>query len=260
MITKAKIDQIRSLYDKKGRDESGLFVAEGEKLVGELIDSALEVCEIFSCDDECVSWLSQRLLEKAHSLVFEQISEKDMGRISRLKSPPKVLAIMRIPQYEIDLTGVKNSLSLALDDVQDPGNLGTIIRTCDWFGIRDIFCSQGCADCFNPKVVQSTMGALARVRVHYTDLTTLLPTLDIPIYGTCMDGENVFDKKVSGKLKREGAVIVMGSEGKGIGRDIEKLLTKKLLIPSFPPQNHTIESLNVAVATAIICAEFRKSE
>lgn len=257
MITKAKIDQIRSLNDKKCRDELGLFVAEGKKSVGEFIDSDLGIVEIFSCDDEYVSWLSERLKDDP-DIVIERISEKDMGRMSRLKSPPNVLAVMQIPRYEIDPFAVRISLSLALDDVQDPGNLGTIIRTCDWFGIRNIFCSPSSADCFNPKVVQSTMGALSRVMVHYTDLAELLPTFGIPIYGACMDGKDIFDKQVSARLHQSHAVIVMGNEGKGISREVENLVTERLSIPSSCSDNNRVESLNVAVATAIICAEFRK--
>jgi len=248
MLTKAKITQIKSLCDKKGRMETGLFVAEGAKLVGELIGSGLVVREVYG------------LPETLNGLpVFEGmtgVSPKEMERISHLKTPSKVLALVEIPRHTFDLQILTQNLVLALDDVQDPGNVGTIIRLADWFGITDILCSPATADAFNPKVVQATMGAIARVRLHYVELAETLENArlsGIPVYGTFLEGERLY----SAKLSTVG-VIVMGNEGKGISPELEEKITKKLFIPPYPEEVPAGESLNVAIATAVVCAEFRK--
>ena len=166
------------------------------------------------------------------------------------------MGIFRQPQYDTDTTTPQRELCLALDNVQDPGNLGTIIRIADWFGIENIFCSTGTADIYNPKTIQATMGAIGRVRVHYVDLPEMLASLKgkAPIYGTFLDGEVVYTKK----LEKHG-VIVMGNEGNGIGDECSRHITERLLIPSYPEGRATSESLNVSVATAIICNEFRRN-
>ena len=149
---------------------------------------------------------------------------------------------------------MKHSLCLALDDIQDPGNLGTIIRLADWFGIENIFCSHGTVDVYNPKVIQATMGALARVKLHYCDLVKLITSVkDIPIFGTFLDGNNIYGEDLS-----KNGLIIMGNEGNGVSKEVSKLINKKLYIPNYPTSRETSESLNVAIATAIVCAEFRR--
>ena len=180
-----------------------------------------------------------------------------MKKISQLSTPSPIFVVFARPQYNFDIEKILNgkALILALDSVQDPGNLGTIIRIADWFGIEHIFCSNGTADIYNPKTVQATMGAIGRVKVHYTNLPQLLATLkeQTPIYGTFLDGENMYDKEIQNQ-----GIIVMGNEGNGIGSDCAKEITERLFIPNYPEGSTTSESLNVAIATAITCAEFRR--
>lgn len=248
MLTKAKITFIKSLKDKRARDESGLFVAEGVKLVSELIGSDIAVREVYA------------LPEVMDSLPFYdniyEISGKDLERISNLRSPQGVVAVAEIPRGGYSAGEIGESLSIALDDIQDPGNLGTIIRIADWFGIRDIFCSHATADCFNPKVVQATMGAISRVKVHYTDLQEFLSSLpaNVPVYGTFLDGGNIYRTDLT-----PGGIIVMGNEGRGISPAVEEFVSRRLFIPPFPDGEVSSESLNVAVATAIVCSEFRRN-
>ena len=170
------------------------------------------------------------------------------------RSPQSVWALFERKNYQLDFTAIEQTLSIALDGVQDPGNLGTIIRIADWFGIENIICSPNCVDLYNPKVVQATMGAIARVKVHYTELPQLINAMkNLPIYGTFLEGEFIYDTPLSNK-----GIIVMGSEGTGISKEVGQLVNKKLFIPSYPPNRTTSESLNVAVATSIICSEFRR--
>lgn len=194
----------------------------------------------------------------AHPLV--QADEKDIAnledlqRASLLKTPQDVIAVFEQRNEATNTSVIERELCLALDDVQDPGNFGTIIRIADWFGIEHIFCSLGTADVYNPKVVQATMGALARVHVHYLSLTELIEGLkEVPVYGTFLDGTNIYKQSLS-----ETGLIVMGNEGNGISAEVRKLINRKLYIPNFPAGRSTSESLNVAVATAITCAEFRR--
>ena len=242
-MTKAEIQFVRSLADKRARDEHGLFIAEGDKLIGEIVASGLKIRKIYA--------LAGHLEPHA-----EIVSEKEMARISQLKSASSSLAIVEQPHHKTPLAAPSNALSLALDGVQNPGNLGTIIRLADWFGISDIFCSEDCADCYNPKVIQATMGAILRVRVHYLKLADLLARTKqsgVAVYGTMLNGEDLY----STDLKPNG-VIVMGNEGKGVSAECQKSFTHTLLIPSFPPERQGSESLNVAMATGIVCAEFRR--
>ncbi len=200
---------------KKYRKAEGVFVAEGHKLVGDLLD-------VFEC-----KYLAAQVLA-----VFKQLT------------------------YEVDVNEVaRKQLCLVLDDVQNPGNLGTIVRLADWFGIEHIFCSKGCADIYNPKTVQATMGGIARVQVHEADLPELLSRLDkdIPVYGTFLDGENMYGKELENR-----GLIVMGNEGKGVSKEVAAFVTERLYIPNYPEGRETSESLNVAIATAIVCAEFRR--
>lgn len=243
-MTKAEIQLVRALADKRGRSEHGLFVAEGEKLIGELRTSHLRVRKIFA-------------LEGVFSgPEVEIVAPREMERISQLKTANNSLALVEIPQYELRIAELKERLTLALDDVQNPGNLGTIIRLADWFGISDIVCSRAAADCFNPKVVQATMGAIVRVRVHYTDLTDFLakaPAQGLPVYGTFLEGENVYDAGLT-----PAGIVVMGNEGRGVTEAVARTVTRKLFIPPYPADRRGSESLNVAMATGIICSEFRR--
>ena len=242
-MTQNEIKQIRSLQIKKFRDELNLFVAEGDKCISEL-SKAFTLVQHFSADNTPL---------------------KDIERASSLRTPQGSIAVFRKPQFQLPVIQ-PDTLYLALDGIQDPGNLGTIIRTADWFGIRDIICSANTADCFSPKVVQATMGALARVRVHYTDLPAWLTNPQLStlnsqpstIYGTLLTGKDLYAPDAIPD-KRSG-IIVMGNEGNGLSPEVRKLITHSLRIPSFPPDAPTSESLNVAIATAIILAHFRQPD
>jgi TrmH family RNA methyltransferase len=246
-LSKNRIKYVRSLESKKGRKEEGAFLAEGNKIVGELVEQF--DCLFLAATPE---WLAQHPGVKAREVC--EVSHEDLSKASLLKTPQQVLGVFRQPSYSLDKSIVERTLCLALDDVQDPGNLGTIIRIADWFGIEDIFCSIGTVDVYNPKVVQATMGAIARVRVHYVNLPEFISSVKgTPVYGTFLDGKNMYGCNLSSN-----GLIVMGNEGNGIGHDTEALITNKLYIPNYPADRATSESLNVAVATAIVCAEFRR--
>lgn len=243
MLTKAEIKRIRSLGDKAGRQAEGLFAAEGEKLVEELLASGFTVREVYR--------------------VGVNVTTAEMERISFLRTPTSVLAVAEIPSFPETGHMPDKGLCLALDDVQDPGNVGTIVRLADWFGIRDVYCSPGTADCWNPKVVQATMGAILRVRVHYGPLEPLLSDAvakEIPVFGTFLEGDNIY----SCELSPDEGIIVMGNEGRGISPEIAAQVTHKLYIPPYPLPGagvssvSTSESLNVATATAITLSEFRR--
>lgn len=240
-MTRADVQRVRSLADKRGRDEQGLFVAEGSKLVGELLDSPLRVRQVYALDG---------VLPPCSA---EVIAPKEMERLSLLKTPSKALALVEIPHYRLDPAVAERELVLALDQVQNPGNLGTIIRLADWFGIRHVVCSPDTADCFNPKVVQATMGAITRVEVHYADLEAFLAVAEAPVYGTFLEGENLYDAPLTAA-----GVVVMGNEGRGISPGVERRLTRRLFIPPYPSDRRGSESLNVAIATAVVCGEFRR--
>lgn len=251
MLTKNTIKLIRSLELKKFRTRENAFVAEGPKVVGDLL-AVMRPQMVFATSQ----WISEN---NTNGIDVEMVSEDELSRISFLQHPQQVLAVFPMPSYDesIDYTKeLKGKLTLALDSVQDPGNLGTIIRIADWFGIETILCSHETADAYNPKVIQATMGSIARVRIIYTDLTKTLEAIasEMPIYGTFLDGGNIHSRQ----LPKE-AVIVMGNEGKGISQDVAKLVTDRVLIPNYPAGRPTADSLNVAIATAITCAEFRRN-
>ena len=258
MITKSDIALVRSLGDKKGRAERGLFVVEGEKLVGELLGSGISVDRLYAT--ERFGGRAERLIREipgGDRPVVERVSEQEMERLSHLKTHTPVLALARIPRYDLPEEPGRE-LTLALDGVQDPGNMGTIIRLADWFGIRDILCSPATADCFNPKVVQATMGSILRVRVHYTHLRRVLEHAAAhteEVYGTFLEGENIYRADLG---VRPSGIIVMGSEGRGVTPPIAEIVTRRLYIPPYRADTTTSESLNVATATAIVCAEFRR--
>ena len=247
-ISKNKIKFIHSLEQKKVRREKRVFVAEGPKLTADLLGH-------FHCRYlvATADWLAVH-----PTLQIDEIDTASMDEIERaslLKTPQNVIAIFDQREEEMDASVIEHQLCLALDDVQDPGNLGTIIRIADWFGIEHIFCSQGTADVYSPKVVQATMGALARVYLHYVSLPELIGQLkeNVPVYGTFLDGKNIYTQTLSNN-----GLIVMGNEGNGITSEVRKLINRKLYIPNYPEGRDTSESLNVAVATAITCTEFRR--
>ena len=247
MLSKNKIKYIRSLELKKKRKEEQVFVAEGHKLVGDLLGHF--PCKLLIATS---NWLKMNPPAPANEII--EVTQEELSRASLQKTPQEVLAVFVQPSYDLNPEVIKSSLCLALDDVQDPGNLGTIIRLADWFGIEHIFCSTGTADVYNPKTVQATMGALARVKVHYCSLPQLIESLtDIPVYGTFLNGNIIYAESLSAH-----GLIVMGNEGKGVSPEVERLINKKLYIPNYPQERETSESLNVAIATAVVCSEFRR--
>jgi rRNA methylases len=246
MLSKNQIKFIQSLQQKKYRNESGCFIAEGNKLVTDLAP-AFE-CEWLIATDE---WLSAHSDIKAGLTLAA--SKEELAKAGGLTTPQDVIAIFKKPECAFSPSDLKGKLTLASDHIQDPGNLGTIIRLADWFGIEQIICSSDTVDLYNPKTVQSTMGALARVKVHYLPLAEVLRQTQIPVYGTFLDGEDMYKTDLA-----EEGIIIMGNEGSGISPEIEALVTKKLYIPNFPEGRDTSESLNVAIATSIICAELRR--
>ena len=249
MLSKNKIKFIRSLELKKFRKENGVFLAEGNKLVSDLAPHF--VCKMLVATAE---WIKSNNNIKAEEIIA--VEKDELSRASLLKTPQDVLAVFKTPSYTVSYETPKRELCLALDDVQDPGNLGTIIRIADWFGIKNIYCSHGTADAFGPKTVQATMGALARVRLHYCDIKELIANLgDTPVFGTFLDGKNIYETELS-----TNGLIIMGNEGNGISKDVAEMVNRKILIPNYPQGNETTDSLNVAVATAIVCSEFRRRQ
>lgn len=251
MISKNDIKNIKSLEHKKFRMEKGLFIAEGHKTVGELLGKFR--CVLIAATPE---WLDARKQLPAGRV--EVVTPDELKRISLQQNPQDVIAVFCIPQYESSLNDASaRNLVLALDDVQDPGNLGTIVRIADWFGIKDVFCSKGTADIYNPKAVQATMGALARVKVHYSDLKQSISQLSerTPVYGTFLEGDIIYETPLSSN-----GVIVMGNEGNGISLEIGRMVNRRLFIPNWPQGAPTSESLNVAIATAVVCSEFRRRQ
>lgn len=241
MLSKAKIKLINQLAQKKYRQQTGLFIAEGHKTVGDMMEYFTPEYLYYTSDYKGV-----RIANESSEVTYEELK-----KISRLETPQNVLAVFKIPVYE-SVAINPDDLVLALDGIQDAGNLGTIIRIADWFGITDIFASKHTVDVYNPKVVQATMGALSRVRVHYVDLVEELNKVNASIYVTALDGENIHKSTLS-----KNGVIVMGNEGNGVSSEVMAVANKKLLIPSYPPERPTSESLNVSVATAIVVSMFR---
>jgi TrmH family RNA methyltransferase len=248
-LTNALRKLISSLNERKHRRSHGLFKAEGAKCIADTIGS-FQLFGLFATPEWAES--HHDIIEKADGHVC-YVSSRDLTRMSSLTTPQNAIAVYEIPNYTLNLASLEGRLSLALDGIQDPGNLGTIMRTADWFGISDILCSHSTADVWNPKVVQATMGAISRVRMHYCDLSEIMREVRIPIYGTFLDGENIY----GANLTAEG-IIVMGNEGNGISDEVSKYIGNRLTIPSFSNGNETSESLNVAIATAITVSEFRR--
>lgn len=240
MVTKNQIKLILGLHQKKFRQLHNLFIAEGEKVITELLISGLEVDQIYN---------TTNLFSDKYKYNTTLISDADLKKISALSDPNNCLAVFKIP---VPKKIISSGLIVALDDIRDPGNLGAILRLCDWFGIEQVVCSEQTVDLYNPKVVQATMGSISRVNVNYLDLKTFIETSKLPVYGTFMTGENLYQTR----LKSAG-ILVFGNEANGISDSIEKLVQTKLSIPRFGKLQRT-ESLNVATATAVFLSEFKR--
>jgi len=249
MINSSIIKLVKSLSDKKNRSENNLFVAEGNKIVNELINCNYSINFIISNE----KWFLENE-SKLKQKIFV-VNENELKRVSFLKTPQDVLAVCNIKINDICYNNINDNIILALDGIQDPGNFGTIIRIADWFGIKNIITNIASADVYNPKVIQATMGAFARVNVCYKNLTDellkLKNSLGFTVYGATLSGENIYTTKLEQKC-----VIVMGSEGNGISKEVLSLLNKEISIPTFSENQFKTESLNVANATAIVCSEF----
>ncbi len=249
-INNGIIKTVRSLGVKKYRDEEGLFVAEGTKCVRDTWGN-------FNCRWLiCTRAWHDRL---ANATMHDKIvlaSNQQMARMSQFNTPSEVIAVYELPHYSVDDAEVRSNLNIVLDNVQDPGNLGTIMRLADWYGIHNIFASIGTVDVFNHKVVQATMGAISRVKVHYCDLEQLLDHYgNLPVWGTFLDGDNIYSTQLESK-----GFVVFGNEGQGIGAKVARKVTKRLLIPAWPHEGGGSESLNVGVAAAITISEFRRAD
>lgn len=240
MVSKSQIKLITSLAQKKYRWRQGLFVVEGLKSIREFISANFVVQNLYTTGE----------IFKVASNKIQQVNEEELKKISFLKTPQKALAVFKIPEAKkIEAA----QFYLALDGVRDPGNLGTIIRLCDWFGLSGLVCSEDTVDCFNPKVVQASMGSLARINVLYTSLEQHLKASRLPVFGAFMDGENVYNSELP-----EQGILVMGNEANGISEEIMPLITGKISIPRFGKTQET-ESLNVATASAILISEFKRA-
>jgi TrmH family RNA methyltransferase len=245
MLSKSQINLLKSLQHKKFRREHGFFLVEGHKSLAEFIDSAYQIEAIYHTPA-----FDPKVLKLSQKINLCEISVTELEKISSLKTPQDLLAQIRIPQWPVlDHKQLQGKFSLVLDGIQDPGNMGTIIRIADWFGIGHIICSDDAVDVYNPKVVQACMGSLARVKVYYTSLTDFLATTKLPLFGALLDGEDIYDTDFG----HEGLVI-MGNEGNGLRPEVQKLITKAVTIPRIGKA----ESLNVAIATALFCSEMTR--
>ncbi|WP_207424815.1 TrmH family RNA methyltransferase [Desertivirga brevis] len=245
MLSKSQISFVNALQQKKQRKEQGLFIAEGVKSITEFLNSDYTVSSIY-----CTADYLERFSKLTQKVKIHEVTDAEIKKLSALTTPQHALALVEIPEKTaIVPESFKGKFSLVLDGIQDPGNMGTIIRTADWFGFEDIICSNDTVDVFNPKVVQATMGSLSRVRVTYLELQPFLAAVKLPVYGALLDGENIYTKN----FKEEGLVI-LGNEGKGISTQIIAEVTESVTIPRFGKA----ESLNVAIAASIFCSEIRR--
>ncbi|HZX59317.1 MAG TPA: RNA methyltransferase [Mucilaginibacter sp.] len=242
MLSKSQLNLLKSLQHKKFRRERGFFLAEGHKSIAEFVNSAYSIEAVYH-----TSAFDSKVLKLSQKINLCEISVTDLEKISSLKTPQDAIAQIRIPEWPLlQQNDLKVRFSLVLDGIQDPGNMGTIIRIADWFGIVHIICSEDTVDIYNPKVVQASMGSLARVMVHYTDLSQFLTEIKLPVYGALLDGENIYETNFGNE-----GLLLMGNEGNGIRPEIQKLITKAVTIPRIGKA----ESLNVAIATALFCSE-----
>jgi len=247
MLSKAQISLITSLQNKKYRKQHGLFIVEGIKSVQEFISSSYQVESIFYTDDA-----NTKVGKISHNIKSYQLTETEFQKISILKSPQGILALVKLPkQQQIKVNDLRNCYNIVLDDVQDPGNLGTIIRTAEWFGIKHIICSIGTVDAYNPKVVQATMGSLSRIQIYYVDLHEFISSTDLPVYGALLNGQSIYQTEWGAE-----GLIVMGNEGNGISTAILALIDQAVTIPRIGQA----ESLNVAVATTVFCSEIARQQ
>lgn len=239
MLNKRTIQFLKSLKDKSIRNSEGYFLAEGSKTVAEILASNLQIEAIFATSDWCNIFPKY----KNNTKLF-LCTQKEIEQISSLKSTRDIVIQVKIPHKELIISNLKENVTLVLDEIQDPGNLGTMIRIADWYGIKNIICSLNSVDCYNNKCIQATMGSIARVEVFYCDLIPFLENNTLPVYGAFMDGENITTTKIE-----KNALVIIGNEGKGINPNIHQFITKKISIKRFGQA----ESLNAAIATAIIC-------
>ena len=246
MLSKSQISLLKSLHHKKFRGEHALFLVEGYKSVIEFINSPYQIDAIYHTPA-----IDPKLLKLSRKMNFVEISLNDLEKISTLKSPQDIIALVKIPEWPV-LTGtvLQQKFSIVLDGIQDPGNMGTIIRTADWFGIKHIICSTDTVDVYNPKVVQATMGSIAHVNVYYTDLEVFLSTIKLPVFGALLDGDNIYQTNFGSE-----GLLVMGNEGNGLRPKIIKQVKHKITIP----RGGNAESLNVGIATAIFCSEIKRN-
>ena len=245
MISKSQISFIKSLHQKKIRKEQGLFIVEGLKSIQEFINSEYLVDSVY-----CTENLMPKLDNLSRKIKPVIISESELSRISTLSTPQAILAVVQIPKHtEINIKNLDCSFFLALDGVQDPGNLGTIIRTADWFGLNTILCSMDTAEVYNPKVVQASMGSLSRVNIIYTDLGVLFSQINIPVYGALLDGKSIYETDFG-----QAGIILLGNEGNGISKELVEKINYPITIPRFGKA----ESLNVAISASIFCSELRR--
>lgn len=254
MLSKNQIKFLNALKQKKFRAENRLFIAEGNKIISELLDSVIQVKQVYSIAP------ALEKIKKREQVEYIEIKQTELERISALTTPNEMLAVCRIPDYPLETAALKDTLTLLLDTIKDPGNLGTIIRIADWFGIDTLLCNHESADAFNPKVIQATMGSIARVKIHYVSLKEILEInrqqLNLPVYGALLQGQNIYRTQLS-----SAAFLMIGNESKGISDELIPYITHQLTIPSFSHFKSVLgetESLNAAIATAVICSEFRR--
>lgn len=250
MISKNNIKLIKSLTDIKNRKKTGLFLAEGDKIVKELISSDYSVKQLFATKE----WID---LNKGLEKHCTMVSLADLAKISQQKTPNHVLVIAELPEQNLEFNSLNQQLCLVLDNIQDPGNLGTLIRICNWYGILNIICSSNSVDAFNPKVVQASMGAIFRTKIYYVELDSFLKEYkkiySYPATGAFLDGESIYDMN----LEPYG-LLILGNESNGISENISKLVDQRITIPAYPQDKKSMESLNVSMAGAIFCSEYRR--
>jgi TrmH family RNA methyltransferase len=253
MLSKENVKFIQSLRLKKQRDIHQQFIIEGNKLVVDFLNSDWEISHLLGTT-EWIAQIPARVRKKPGQIT--EISDNELKRLSSLKTPNQVLAVVRKPEYSMNWEEIISDLSIVLDKIQDPGNFGTILRIAAWFGIKNVICSLSTVDLYNPKVIQATMGALLHVKIHSVDLVKFLTKFSetgLPVYGTDLHGKNIYESH----LKHIG-IIIFGNESRGICDEYTPFVSEKIGIPGFGPPGKKIESLNVAVAAAVVCSEFMR--